>query len=125
MPARRSLINDPAVTASQSADTVTLYNQIDSLLAQSNVVSLPTAAGPGGSPADFWVQNWLNRAFDRYVLEDANLEDELAQAEMFAKDYQQCAANIPPFDAAGGDTPFGYFQKFIECATTVDPTMSL
>jgi len=122
MPARRSLINDPAVTASQSPDTIALYNQIDSLLSQPNVIALPS--GLGGSPADMWVQNWLNRAFDRYVQEDANLEDELAQAEMFAKDYQQCAAAIPALDPASEQNPRDYFQQFMDCATAVDPSMA-
>ncbi len=122
MPARRSLINDPAVTASQSPDTIALYNQIDRLLGQPNVIALPS--GFGGSPQDSWVQSWLNRAFDRYINEDANLEDELAQAEMFAKDYQGCAAAIPPLDTASEQNPRDYFQQFVDCATDVDPTIT-
>jgi ABC-type glycerol-3-phosphate transport system substrate-binding protein len=122
MPARRSLINDPTVTASQSPDTIALYNQIDALLGQPNVIALPS--GFGGSPADMWVQSWLNRAFDRYVQDDANLEDELAQAEMFAKDYQQCAAAIPALDPTSEQNPRDYFQQFMECATDVDPTIT-
>lgn len=122
MPARRSLINDPAVTANQTPDTIALYNQIDSLLSQSNVIALPS--GLGGSPEDSLVQNWLNRAFDRYVNEDANLEDELAQAEMFARDFQQCAAAIPPLDPASEQDPRAYFQQYMDCVTQVDPSMA-
>lgn len=122
MPARRSLINDPAVTASQTPDTIALFNQIDRLLGQPNLVVLPS--GFGGSPADMWVLNWLNRAFDRYVQQDANLDEELAQAEMFAKDYQQCAAAIPALDPASGQNPRDYFLQFVDCATRVDPTIT-
>jgi ABC-type glycerol-3-phosphate transport system substrate-binding protein len=122
MPARRSLINDPAVTASQTPDTIALFNQIDRLLGQPNVIALPT--GFGGSPADMWVQNWLNRAFDRYIREDANLADELAQAEMFAKDYQKCIAAIPALDPAGNQNLREYFQQFADCAARVDPSIT-
>jgi len=33
---------------------------------------------------------FLNRAFDRYVLEDANLETELQSASKLIKDYRDC-----------------------------------
>jgi ABC-type glycerol-3-phosphate transport system substrate-binding protein len=52
---------------------------------------------------------WLFRAFDRYVLENADLEDELRAAEQFTGDYLVCVG--------AGDSPR-------ECAVQVDPTVS-
>lgn len=120
MPARRSLINNPAGAANHNPDLLAVFNQLADLLAQPNVINLPT--GFGGTPETTWLQTWLNRAFDRYVLEGADLETELAQAESYAREYQQCSASIPPYDEA--QTRQVYFQQFFTCATQVDPTVA-
>ncbi|MBZ0290012.1 MAG: hypothetical protein K8I30_20475, partial [Anaerolineae bacterium] len=121
MPARRSLMNDPAVAANLDADLLAAFNQVADLLAQPNVINLPS--GFGGTPESTWIQTWLNRAFDRYVLEDADLQSELEQAQVYAREYQTCAAGIPPYDAESGQTSIEYFGQFTECATQVDPTI--
>jgi hypothetical protein len=64
---------------------------------------------------------WLYQAMDAYVLEDANLENELAAAEEFSQAYLQCAAEIPPFDPAADTTQIEFVQEFAECAVQVDP----
>jgi hypothetical protein len=72
------------------------------------------------------IQLWLNRAFDRYVLEDGNLELELADAEVFSKAYIDCIAVIPPFDPAAAQTQLeqiNYFRQFLDCATKVDSSL--
>ena len=123
MPARRSLINDPAVTVNQSAELTNLYNQIDSILSDPNaVISAPTFRPGANSPGNFFRQFWLNRAFDRYVTEDADLETELAQAEQFTRDYETCAAGIEDENPTSQDERMAYFQQFNQCATSVDPS---
>jgi ABC-type glycerol-3-phosphate transport system substrate-binding protein len=54
------------------------------------------------------VTYWLYRAFDRYVLEDADLLSELSIAEQFTNEYLLCVEN-------GGDS--------YDCALQVDPTI--
>jgi ABC-type glycerol-3-phosphate transport system substrate-binding protein len=122
MPAHRSLINDPALSAAQGEDVVDAYNQIDALLSDPNTIALPTPFA-GDSPVNFLLQFWLNRAFDNYVLNDADLATELTTAETYAREYLECTANLPPFDAATQNR-LEYFQQFQTCATQVDPTMS-
>lgn len=124
MPTRRSLINDPAYVAQVGADAVAFYNQYDGLMQDANTVVFPSQffaneAGPG----NFLLRFWLNRAFDRYVMQDADLEAELTDAQTLVTAYQQCAANIPPLDEAAQDQR-EYTQQFFNCATTADPTMT-
>jgi hypothetical protein len=123
MPARRSFINDPAFVASQGADTVAVYNQIDTLMSAPNTINFQTPFAGDTNPGNFLVQFWLNRAFDDYVLKDADLQTELTDAQNYSAAYQQCATNIPPFDAAT-QTRQDYIQQFTDCAGLADPTVA-
>lgn len=123
MPARRSFINDPAFTASQGADTIAIYNAFDQLMSAPNTINFQTPFGGDTNPGNFIVELWLNRAFDNYVLQDADLNTELADAQNFISAYLQCEANIPPFDATAQDHD-AYTQQFMDCAGLVDPSVS-
>ncbi|MBZ0295123.1 MAG: extracellular solute-binding protein [Anaerolineae bacterium] len=114
MPASRSLATtlDP--------QTANLYDQVDNILQQPGVIEMPSGFG---NARTIWPQNWLNRAFDRYVLEDADLDLELSQAEAYAKEYQTCIDNIAPLTEGSIDEQRQYFQQFQQCATSVDPTI--
>ncbi|HML21139.1 MAG TPA: extracellular solute-binding protein [Aggregatilinea sp.] len=122
MPARRSVINDPDVAAVQGQDTVAFYQTMDALLSQPNTVIFPNGFNFDPSAMGTTLLSfWLNRAFDRYVTEGVDLQTELAAAEQFTRDYQQCAAAIPPYDPTSDD--FGsYYQQFTTCAVQVDPS---
>lgn len=123
MPARRSVINSPDLVTGQGESTVQLYRDLTTVLDMPNTISIP--AGFGGSldgVGDALVGIWLVRAFDRYVLEDADLGAELEEAQLFSQNYQDCAALIPPYDPAVDQT-FTYIGNFFDCATQVDPTM--
>lgn len=116
MPARLSLVNDPATIATQGSELVAVYNQIIALMNEPNAVVFPSAFGGGGfSLEDFVIGKWLNRAFDAYMLEDADLEIELEQAQMMVDAYRQCLANadldVPESDPAR------------ECVAQVDPEL--
>jgi hypothetical protein len=117
MPARRSLIDDP----STSPDLAALYNQIDALMSDPNVIVSPSALRASGA-SSIWRQLWLQRAFQRYVEDDADLETELAQAEQFTRDYETCAAGIPRENPTTPEEQMNYFQQFQDCVTSVDPT---
>jgi ABC-type glycerol-3-phosphate transport system substrate-binding protein len=128
MPARRSLINSGEIVMTQGQDLVDFYLQIDALMEQPNALIFPSQFSGGGdnTPNSFIVQYWMNRAFDRYVLEDADLEVELADAEANARDYLECAASIPAFDPALLETQeqqIDYFRQFGDCATAIDPSL--
>lgn len=121
MPARRSFLTNPSVTANTDPNLLAVFNQVADLLAQPNVLNLPS--GFRGTPETAFLQTWLNRAFDRYVLEDADLQTELEQAQSNAQAYQECAATIPPYDAESGQALPDYFNQFADCATSVDSTV--
>jgi ABC-type glycerol-3-phosphate transport system substrate-binding protein len=128
MPARRSLISSTNVTMAQGQNLADVYQEIDDLMRQPNTVIFPSQFNGAGdnTPNAFIVQFWLNRAFDRYVLEDGDLETELAEAQSNAQAYMECAASLPRFDPAQYPTQaeqVEYFQMFGECATTIDPSM--
>lgn len=122
MPVRRSLINSPALTASQGANSVALYQQLDSLLQKPNTLIMPSLIG-ADSFGGFLFQYWLNKAFDAYVLDDADLESALADSQALAQAFQQCVANLPPFDPTATDAQT-YNAQVATCARTVDPETS-
>lgn len=123
MPARGSLVSDPAVIAAQGANVVAVYQQLDALLRAPNTIVFPTfGAGRGGGELTMVVSYWLRRAFDRYVLEGADLESELAEAEQLTLAYLECTQGITVDQSV--DTPEQRFQQFEalrQCATSVDP----
>lgn len=123
MPARRSLINDPALAGSQGPDTTALYNQIDTLLKDPNTLSFPQLFGGGASPTGFLLQHWLFEAFDKYVLNNGDLDTALKDAETFAKGFQACAANIPPYDPSTQQLR-DYNRQYAACASKVDPRLN-
>lgn len=123
MPARRSVISNPQLVTLQSPETVQLYTDIAFKLDDPSTIAIPT--GFGGSVegvGDALLGLWLIRAFDRYVLEDADLEAELEEAQLFSDNYRGCAAAVPPYDPAV-DQVFNYFGQFFDCAIQVDPSM--
>ena len=120
MPARRSLINSQELMEAQGQNAVNFYNSMDALLSQSNTIVLPTFNGGGGINLDTF---WLNRIFDEYVAgEILDLEEALAEAEAFTLAYQECTANIQPFDPASGINPQQFFGQLTDCAVQIDPT---
>lgn len=124
MPTHHSMINSPEIAAAQGQDQVAFYQAMDTLLQTSNTIVIPT--GTNFDPAalsNMLLSFWLNRAFDRYVKEDANLETELADAELFTKDFQNCTSVIPSYDP-GSDAFETYYQQFLNCAVQVDPSMA-
>jgi ABC-type glycerol-3-phosphate transport system substrate-binding protein len=123
MPARRSVINSADFAVAQGADTVAIYNQLDTLMSDPNTLNFQSPFSGGTDPSDFLLEFWLNRVFDRYILEDADLEAELAEAQNYSTAYQECVANIPAFDEAVHDRQT-YVQQFLECATSIDPEMA-
>ena len=128
MPARGSLVNDPLVAAAQGPEVAAVYRQLDTLLRDPNTLVFPTfSAGRGVSAISFVEMYWLNRAMDRYVLQNADLEAELAEAELLTRAYQDCAARIV-VDESGlnpQEARRELFQQIQQCAVSVDPTFSL
>jgi ABC-type glycerol-3-phosphate transport system substrate-binding protein len=111
LPADRSLVDNRHIAAQWSPELVTSYRQIyaqirspKAVLLQDNIDGDPVAT------------LWLKRAFDRYILENADLESQLVQAEQFTKEFLACKQQSPaPLPPPGGFTA--------DCALKVDPTI--
>lgn len=123
MPARRSVIDNPQLATLQSADRVQLYNDLTFKLDDPNTIPIPIGVGGSiESVGDQLLGVWLVRAFDRYVLEDADLDAELEEAQLLSENYRDCAAAVPAYDPAI-DQAFTYFGQFFDCALQVDPSL--
>lgn len=94
---------------------IEFYNEFQRRLQESNIVVFPLNAN-NGSVSDFVLQYWLFRAFDRYILHNADLENELNQAEILTREYLLCNSSIPVIYAQRE-----YNRLVIECAIRVDP----
>ncbi|MHB8627063.1 MAG: ABC transporter substrate-binding protein [Aggregatilineales bacterium] len=123
MPARRSLLNSPNLAATQGADRVNLYKQMDTLLGSPNTITFPSLFQGGAAPTGFILEHWLYTAFDNYVLHNADLNTELKNAQDLAQGFQQCTASIPPYDPASAQTASQYKQQYLACAVKVDPSL--
>lgn len=120
MPARRSVIESDILRQLEGDTTIEFYRHIDAMLQNPDVVVFPAGANIDLSQADdFGITNWLYRAMDRYVFEDADLLTELELAQDITNDYQICVARIPPYDAQVDD-PFSYLQLFVGCGEQVN-----
>jgi ABC-type glycerol-3-phosphate transport system substrate-binding protein len=129
MPARRSAINTLSTSATQGEDLAAIYGEIDALLQDPTTVIVPSQfSSAGGDIGAFVLPIWLNRAFDAYVLEDADLEAELSDAQFFATTYMECINSIERIDLGTVSNmtlqeQLAYTRQFTDCAVSVDPSL--
>jgi ABC-type glycerol-3-phosphate transport system substrate-binding protein len=120
VPARQSQLETAALDESINT-TGDFYTTYADQLQAPNRVSIPSSVFTSTDEINgTLLALWLYQAMDAYVLEDANLETELAEAEELSQAYLQCTAEIPPYDPNTG-TDIEYVQQFAECAVQVDP----
>jgi hypothetical protein len=119
MPARRSQIDSPVIEAAHGPDAVAFYRTMDTLMQRPDAIIIPQYTDVVGG---LMLNLWLNRAFDRYVEDDVDLETELAEAETYTREFQNCAAGIAAFDPVADDFA-RYFEQIQDCAVQVDPTV--
>jgi hypothetical protein len=121
MPVRLSQINDPNME-STLGENATFYQQYANLLSDPKTIVFPSAAGGNANISDFVIQFWLNRAFDNYVLNNADLNAELNDAQAYATAFQQCLAALPPASSRIDEGPgtFGINKDIRDCVTKAD-----
>ncbi|MCC7450280.1 MAG: hypothetical protein IT324_22875 [Anaerolineae bacterium] len=125
MPARRSLLNDPALAAAQGADVIAVYKQIADLLQDPNTVALP-AFSAGASLNELMLQLELFKALDKYMAENSSvaLDSALKDSEAGAQAFQGCSSTIPPLDMTSTESQKAYFIAAKACATKADPDLA-
>ena len=121
MPARRSQIDDPVLAAAQGDEAVAFFRQYATLLERPSTVIYPSTAAQSVEASLLTL--WSGRAFDRYVLEDADLEVELEEAQLLSSGYLNCTVDIPAFDPARFATAIDYVREYARCAVAVDPSL--
>jgi hypothetical protein len=122
MPARRSLMTDSTLAATQGADTVVLYKQIAALLDDPNTLIFPGISA-GVDRVQIQLQLELFAALDKVILLNADLASSLKDAENGAKAFQGCIAAMPPLGVEV-DKQRAYLNNFVDCAIKADPAMS-
>ncbi len=120
MPARRSLLNTPAVVAASGQPAVDFYTQYDAFLSSPSTLIVPgLGLNIGG---DALVLYWLFRAYDNYVLREADLQAELDEAQQFSTAYLDCTAGLGTYDPALYDDILDYIREVAACAVQIDPS---
>lgn len=134
IPAQRSLFDEAVALIDDNSDLAALYYAFDAALQEPDAVVVSDPFGFGSvadvsaSFSNYLTIRWLNRAFDRYVLEDADLEFELSQAQQFSEEFHVCVATIPPLDRPlsqlSGEEAQAFAKQFQDCAVGVDPSLN-
>lgn len=124
MPARQSQIDNPTMQAS-FGENAGFYSDYAQILSEPTTIVFPSAAGGNSAIQDFLLQLWLNRAFDNYVLNNADLAAELTDAQTFSTAYLDCVAALPPSETTGGGGFGGGFNSgALNCARSADPAIA-
>jgi hypothetical protein len=124
MPARRSLLSDANLIATQGTDTIALYKQIAALLDDPNTLPLPGLSIGSSSlegRAQLMSELELFQALDKAILKNADLKSALKDAENSAKAFQECAAALPSPDVTNVESQRAYINGFARCAVKADP----
>jgi ABC-type glycerol-3-phosphate transport system substrate-binding protein len=129
IPARRSNFELSLIT--ETLPLREFYQAFDTALASPNALIIPQATISSNiaiSISNNLANIWLYRAFDNYVLRDANLEADLIQAQIFQADFSNCIAgflqrDFAEFDANNQDEYDSYYMQLVECALAIDPSL--
>jgi ABC-type glycerol-3-phosphate transport system substrate-binding protein len=124
MPARYSQLQDQRVLAAQGQQAVDFYGRYATVLQGFNTLVFPSEMSIPRSPNEYLVQIWLDQAFDRYVLEDADLDQELAKAQQIAEAYLGCTAGLSPYvPGATAEEDNASIKPYAQCAVNADPSL--
>ncbi|MEQ8676839.1 MAG: extracellular solute-binding protein [Aggregatilineales bacterium] len=116
MPISRAVLENQAYVATQDARALDVYTTFADFTRREDAIVFPRTFGTG--LGDALPMIWLNRAFDNYVLQGADLQTELALAQMLTLDYQACYNAINTQDTAT------FQQQVNDCVSNVDPTLA-
>ncbi|QPC80516.1 extracellular solute-binding protein [Phototrophicus methaneseepsis] len=123
MPARLSQFDNPSVAA-RGEGVVAVYQSYAELFASPDLIVFDDF-GSSNYDGGFVEQIWINEVFDAYVLEDADLESELANTEANIMVYRDCIEGLPGFDTLtdNRDEAIALMRDYAACAIGIDPAM--
>jgi ABC-type glycerol-3-phosphate transport system substrate-binding protein len=115
MPVRRSVINNPQLTAARGEQAVAFFNALADLMESPATIVMPTNL----NTSYFGMTNWLFDVFTAYVDgEVVDVEADLRRAEQTTRDYLACLDAIPAFDTSQGNFQ-AFFQQINQCQVAV------
>ncbi len=125
IPARRSMLDNPALAATQGRALVARFHEVDRLLQDPSTVIFPSDLSPArAAGVDYFFQHWLYEAFDSYVFEDGDLETALKDAQLNSQAFLECTTQLPPYDASTQEMRRSYWLALWDCAAKVDPKIA-
>lgn len=133
MPSRPMMFNDPDLITQQGSDVVALYETLAQNLSAPNMLLFPSTYSPVNSTQQgAWLEpNFLYQALDNVVLNGAELEAELMQAQENLDLFRQCTGGIEQLSQQqvadlweeNESDGQAYMRQFIDCATTILPEL--
>jgi ABC-type glycerol-3-phosphate transport system substrate-binding protein len=117
MPARASALEDPAVTAAQGENVVAFYKAVAAQQQSRNAVVF----GWNLNTEVWFPMVMMSKAFDAYVLDGADLDTVLDDAQKHIDTYSTCAADAPASDTAESET--ARYQYLISCFSKASPEL--
>ncbi|MBZ0278536.1 MAG: extracellular solute-binding protein [Anaerolineae bacterium] len=124
MPARLSALNDPALVTAQGESVVALYQEYAALAADPQTLNVPGGFA-GGTFESFFLHQFLGRALDAYVLDDADLEEVLTEAQRQADEFMACTSSLPPVSQGSTEEELQANSQGVEdCLAKVAPDIA-
>jgi ABC-type glycerol-3-phosphate transport system substrate-binding protein len=127
VPVRRSLIEDSQIATLFGEDVAEFFTMFADQVSAPDAVFVPSANSFSGSYTSYYETIWINQAFDSYVLEDGDLEADLALAQSNIEAYRACVGDEgtpPDFNNASEEELEAYFARYSDCVIEVDPTLA-
>lgn len=123
MPATRSGLDNPVTATVQGEAIVDLYRQYFDLAADPTTIKIPSAFG--GTLETYFMHQFLDRAFDAYVLNGADLEEALTEAGTDASQFSECFKSVADVNESSSEAELiAYNDGIQDCLTQVDPDMA-
>lgn len=128
MPVRTSQLSDPALADALTPQVASLFTLVNEQLNSQNVIVVPNSMFGARSYLDYVESMWVNQAFDNYVLEDADLETELAEADRKINELRTCGADFPELtpsqvQSMTQEEITEHYDQLTNCIISVDPAL--
>lgn len=122
MPASRIQLDNPNLKAMQGDGLVKLYKQADELLSAPSTVNVPMYTT---TIANWFVNYFLNEAFDKYVLNEEDLRQALGEAVLMRQAFvTQCYNQLTPDPRVAPSHRQGAYESSLgHCAQRIDPAL--
>jgi ABC-type glycerol-3-phosphate transport system substrate-binding protein len=122
MPARQSMLDDPAFQVAHTAEDIMLYRALLAQLQAPKAIRIPSPWTGNTLLESYWLEHWLYEAFSAYVLNDTSLEIALGNAQEKADAYMDCLNRLPDEDTSQSDIN-ARFELYRSCAASSDPAL--